>query len=214
MDEFGVLVESIGFKAHGKSAPMAHLKSKPKSNYSFNSGFPENIGVSPANASKSSLHNDSFVDDLDGIFMSKSNISSIGNYQSQKSQNFFDVGNDIFGASFSDLKPPTASSGTVDLDSVFDFDRSSSKHGSKRYDDLLTSTPRKKDAIDDLLGNFGSKSQSLKSDGEVNGSQFDDLIPGFGGSSPSSNGSSNNRYVISVEELDLKFCFLFFDKLA
>lgn len=202
MDEFGVLVESIGFKAHGKSAPMAHLKSKPSSNYSFSGGFPENIGVSPANASKSSLHNDSFVDDLDGIFMSKSNISSNGNNQFQKPQNFFDDGNDIFGSSFPDVKPPTASSGTVDLDSVFDFNRPSSKHGLKRYDDLLTSTPRKKDAIDDLLGNFGSQSQSFKSDGEENGSQFDDLIPGFGGSSPSSNGSANNGYVISVGELD------------
>lgn len=192
MDEFGVLVESIGFKAHGKSAPMAHLKSKPKSNYSFNSGFPENIGVSSANSSKSSLHNDFFVDDLDGIFKSKSNISSNGNNQSQKSQNFLDDGNDIFGASFSDLKPPAASSGTGNLDSAFDFNRSSSKHGSKSSDDLLTSTPRKNDAIDDLLGNFGSKSQSFKSDGELNGSQFDDLIPGFGGSSLSSKGSANN----------------------
>lgn len=189
-------MESIGFKAHGKSAPMAHLKSEPKSNYSFNSDFPQNRGVSSANSSKASVLNDSIVDDLDGSFGSKSNISSNGNNYSQKPHSYFDDSNDIFGRSFSNLKPQPASQGSVDLDSVFDFNHSNTKHSSNFYDDLLISTAQKSDSIDDLFGNFGSKSESLKSAGPVNASQFDDLVPGFGGSSPSSNGSPKNGYGI------------------
>ncbi|XP_027092048.1 uncharacterized protein [Coffea arabica] len=181
MDEFGVLVESIGFKSQRNSAPMAHLKSKPKTNLSVNDGFPD---ISSANASRSSFYdnNDYFVDDLDGIFQSNRNNYS----SSKKSQNFFDGGDDIFdGGSFLNSKPQK---GIIDFDSVFDLKNSNSKSSSNFHgDDLLTSGPRKGDALDDFFGN-------LKKGGEEKGSQYDDLIPGFEGTSPSrSNDPGNTR---------------------
>ncbi|KAK6115593.1 hypothetical protein DH2020_007862 [Rehmannia glutinosa] len=136
MDEFGVLVESIGFRAHGKSAPMAKLKPKPKSHFTPHS-----------TVHASSLDNSYSlpVDELDGIFRS--------NGQSQI-----------------------------------------------------------RDPVDDLFGNFGlnfSGNQEKKAPG------FDDLIPGFGGASPSknrvssetkSNGRPANSSSIMVDDP-----FLFFE---
>ncbi|KAK6131524.1 hypothetical protein DH2020_034731 [Rehmannia glutinosa] len=166
---------SIGFKAHGKSAPMAKLKPKPESHFADNTSI-----NSPAFNDSSSLP----VDELDGIFKSNLNIDKTG-----ESQNFLG-GDDIFGG-------PVSSSnryGEIDLESVLN---SSSKRandsnsnlrdsvGSNAYDDLLGSESRQNDSVDDLLGSFGVSSSEKQ---ENKGSGFDDLIPGFGGAGSSNEG--------------------------
>lgn len=191
MDQFGVLVESIGFKSQVKSAPLADLKGKNN----INNGFPRNLGYNSDFNTKPSSNsaNGSFVDDFGGVFGSN-------NTQKTQNSNGFD---DVFGGS-----------NMYDLDSVF---KGSSNSGAKSSasgfydngDDIfggfpgsgsmkfgnMTSPPKRDDSIDDLLGSFGdmgSKSNGMRKKSgnlEKNGSEFDDdLIPGFGGSSPSSNG--------------------------
>lgn len=181
-------MESIGFKSQRNSAPMAHLKSKPKTNFSFSNGFPD---ISSANESGSSFYdnNDSFVDDLDGIFQSNRNNYS----SSKKSQNFFDAGDDIFhGGSFSNSKPQK---GKIDFDLVFDLKNSNFKSSSNFHgDDLLTSGPREGDALDDFFGN-------LKKGGTEKGSQYDDLIPGFEGTSLSRSNDSGNTRMASESKI-------------
>ncbi|KAI3460561.1 hypothetical protein Pfo_017224 [Paulownia fortunei] len=175
MDEFGVLVESIGFRAHGKSAPMAKLKPKPKSHFTAHSTV------------NTWLHDDSYslpVDELDGIFRSNVNIS-----KTRQSQNIF-VDDDIFGG-------PVSSSnqyGGIDLESVFlssnnrknnssNLDSRNSV-GSNAYDDLLGSKSKQRDPVDDLFGSFGPNSSGKR---EKKGPGLDVLIPGFEGASPSKN---------------------------
>ncbi|XP_028060077.1 uncharacterized protein LOC114263693 [Camellia sinensis] len=59
MDEFGVLVESTGFKAQGKSTPIADLKTKTNTNnggsqnFGINSSF--DLKPTPVNQSKSEI---------------------------------------------------------------------------------------------------------------------------------------------------------------
>ncbi|CAA3009895.1 Hypothetical predicted protein [Olea europaea subsp. europaea] len=191
MDEFGVLVESIGFKALGKSAPMAKLKSKPNFS-SSNNGFSQSIGINSTTPNDSSSF---VVDDLDGIFRSNASISN------RKSHNHFDD-DDIFGGHFSS----TNQSGGIDLDSVFKSSSNSSNYknsfGSNGHDDLLGSTPRRRDSVDDLFGNLGTKSSGLKGKKEENGPQFDDLIPGFGATNPSNNGAYSDTKQSSDHSLN------------
>ncbi|KAK6114920.1 hypothetical protein DH2020_007189 [Rehmannia glutinosa] len=187
MDEFGVLVESIGFKAHGKSAPMAKLKPKPESHFADKTSI-----NTPAFNDSSSLP----VDELDGIF--KSNLSID---KTRESQNSFGD-DDIFGG-------PVSSSnryGEIDLESVLNSSNNRANDsnsnlrnsvGSNAYDDMLGSQSRQNDSVDDLLGSFGVSSSEKQ---ENKGSGFDDLIPGFGGASSSNEGyffleSSQGRQV-------------------
>ncbi|KAI3464551.1 hypothetical protein Pfo_021214 [Paulownia fortunei] len=172
MDEFGGLVESIGFKAHGKSAPMAKLKPKSKSHFTADSS----INTSSLDDS-SSLP----VDELDGIFKSNFNIN-----KTPQSQNFFG-GDDIFGG-------PVSSSnqyGGIDLESVLNDSSNRTNNsnsnskisvGSNAYDDLLGLHSKQSDSVDDFLGSFGVNSSGKQ---ENKGSGFEDLIPGFGGARPS-----------------------------
>lgn len=164
MDEFGVLVESMGFKPHGKSAPMAFLKSKPQSNLSFTNGFPQDINIAPKN--------DFFVDDLDGIFQPR---------KSRSTSNFLYDSNEFFGGMSSSSKAVGGNQGDNDLDSVFSFSSSSYAEKVNSNDDLLTSSPKKTDGIDALLGDF-AKADFVQRDVEDNRFKSDDLIPGFASS--------------------------------
>ncbi|KAL7246190.1 hypothetical protein ACSBR2_001340 [Camellia fascicularis] len=216
MDEFGVLVESIGFKSQVKSTPLADLKSK---NNKINNGFPRYLGIHSGFDSKSSpvynsnSINGSFNLDLDGIFRST---------RTQKDQNFgnFDGFDDVFGGPINTSKPSAGGDG-FDLDSIFKGSNNfgvkstvyniddddifggiarSKSLGSGNYDDVFGSiaSPSKQSAqVDDLLGDFGG--MGLRSNGsgkksekvEKNAREFDDLIPGFGGSSHSRNGGNS-----------------------
>ncbi|CAK9152007.1 unnamed protein product [Ilex paraguariensis] len=227
MDEFGVLVESIGFKTPVKSAPMANLKGKTY----LNNGFPQNLGLNsgfntkpssinrPKSAQNSDSINGSFVDDLDGFLRSNNR---------QATQNFggFD---DIFGgpisnSNSSDCHVGGGNGSIFDLDSMHKGSTNSNSNsksklyghggdddifgeftGSKgpvsgNYDDVfgsMASPPRQSDSVDDLLGDFGgmglNSNDSKRNSGkaEEKGSGFDGLIPGFGGSSPSSIGEKS-----------------------
>lgn len=194
MDQFGVLVESIGFKSQVKSAPLADLKGKND----INNGFPRNLGYNSDFNTKPSSNsaNGSFVDDFGGVFGSNNTLKT-------QNLNGFD---DVFGGS-----------NMYDFDSVFKgFSNSGAKSSASGFydkgDDIfggfpdpgsmnfgnMTSTPKQDDSIDDLIGSFGdigSKPNGLRKHSgnmEKNGSEFnDDLIPGFGGSSPSSNGAKS-----------------------
>ncbi|GMP46800.1 hypothetical protein CsSME_00014825 [Camellia sinensis var. sinensis] len=216
MDEFGVLVESIGFKSPVKSTPLADLKSK---NNKINNGFPRNLGIHSGFDSKSSpvynsnSINGSFNLDLDGIFRST---------RTQKDQNFgnFDGFDDVFGGPINTSKPSAGGDG-FDLDSIFKGSNNfgvkstvyniddddifggiarSKSLGSGNDDDVFGSfsSPSKQSAqVYDLLGDFGG--MGLRSNGsgkksgkvEKNARDFDDLIPGFGGSSHSRNGGNS-----------------------
>ncbi|CAL5384819.1 unnamed protein product [Camellia sinensis] len=216
MDEFGVLVESIGFKSPVKSTPLADLKSK---NNKINNGFPRNLGIHSGFDSKSSpvynsnSINGSFNLDLDGIFRST---------RTQKDQNFgnFDGFDDVFGGPINTSKRSAGGDG-FDLDSIFKGSNNfgvkstvyniddddifggiarSKSLGSGNYDDVFGSfsSPSKQSAqVYDLLGDFGG--MGLRSNGsgkksgkvEKNARDFDDLIPGFGGSSHSRNGGNS-----------------------
>ncbi|KAF5955005.1 hypothetical protein HYC85_007861 [Camellia sinensis] len=217
MDEFGVLVESIGFKSPVKSTPLADLKSK---NNKISNGFPRNLGIHSGFDPKSSpvynsnSINGSFNLDLDGIF---------GSTRTQKGQNFvnFDGFDDVFGGPINTSKPSAGGDG-FDLDSIFkgsnnfgvkstvyNYDDDddifggiarSKSLGSGNNDDVFGSiaSPSKQSAqVDDLLGDFGG--MGLRSNGsgkksvkvEKNAREFDDLILGFGGSSHSRNGENS-----------------------
>ncbi|KAI3689086.1 hypothetical protein L2E82_47034 [Cichorium intybus] len=155
MDQFGVLVESIGFKAHGKSsAPLADLKGTNKPNHNSN-GFPGDIGLnadfSSYNRSQSSYNpNPSLnVDDLDGIFRSNSS-----NDRKPPNSGF----DDVFGGFHSGANG-------IDLDSVFKVSKSNKydddddvfglKKKSSESSSVDHSAFKKTNSIDDLVGNFG-----------------------------------------------------------
>lgn len=208
MDQFGVLVESIGFKAQGRSTPLADLKGKTTPTTTAPADrFPPSTKSSSFNSSF--VNGSSFVDDLDGIFRSNST-------NHRKSQNApatdFD---DIFGDPNVNFKPSSGGS-MFDLDSVFKGSSNLGSrlddddifggmpglksYGSNNFDDMLFGgVPKNGDSVNDLLGNFGGI--GLKSNGSNrnnsekkqldNGLKSDDLIPGFGGSSPSSNGAKS-----------------------
>lgn len=175
MDEFGVLVQSIGFKAHGKSAPMAKSKVKPNSHFSGSGG----ISTSSFNDS-SSLP----VDELDGIFRSNVSIHNSG-----QPQNFFGD-DDVFGGTVSG----SGQYGAIDLESVLNSSNFGNSDGGLHsrtsvgfdvFDDFPGAKTKKSDPVEDLIGNFGVNYTGKP---EEKGSGFDDLIPGFGGANSSENG--------------------------
>ncbi|KAL8467078.1 hypothetical protein ACS0TY_035966 [Phlomoides rotata] len=172
MDEFGVLVESIGFRAPGKSAPMAKLKPKPRSHFT-----PPSTVNTPSFDDSYSLP----VDELDGIFRSNVNIG-----KSLQSQNTF-VDDDIFGVSSSQQY------GGIDFESVLSGPNArenlssnlglgaKNSVGSNAYDDLFGSKSKQVDPVDDLLGSFGLNSSAKQ---EKRAPELDEFIPVFRGASP------------------------------
>ncbi|XP_047341396.1 auxilin-related protein 2-like [Impatiens glandulifera] len=185
MDEFGVLVESIGFRAGGKSAPLADLKSEAKSSSSSSSSLVNNP---PKQVYSSKSGNGSFDIDLDGFF---------GSNNDRKTQNH-DGFDDIFGQpikssskdglnfNFAKKKPvlndmfsgiPTSKKATPPVEDDDDF--------------WMNSAPKYQSAPDDdMFGNFvGSASNTGEKDFE------NDLLPGFS----SSTSSARNEGVDSKE---------------
>ncbi|PSS19899.1 Auxilin-related protein [Actinidia chinensis var. chinensis] len=209
MDEFGVLVESIGFKAQGRSAPMSDLKSQTKfsnggSNFGINSGFDAKptSGNRPKSAYNSNSRNGSFDVDLDGFFRS-------GNDRKATNSGDFDGFDDVFGGPIMASKPSggdgfdfdsvlTGSSNISNNgdDDVFGVFKSSTKVHNDDVFGSMGSFSNPSAPVGDLLGNFGGLgfgSNGLKKKSgkvEKNDSGFDDLIPGFGGRSPSRNGEN------------------------
>lgn len=158
MDEFGVLVESIGFKAQGKSAPLSDLKTKSR-NLGLNSGF---TPKPPSNSANGSFNNNSGgFDAFDDVFG--------GTVRKPSGGVGFDLGfifngstNNVSGNSFV----------YDDDDDIFGV----MPKKSAQMEDLFGS-----------FGGIGLGSNGARKV-ETKGQGFDDLIPGFGGTGSSRNG--------------------------
>ncbi|KAL7594748.1 hypothetical protein Lser_V15G31107 [Lactuca serriola] len=212
MDQFGVLVESIGFKAHGKSsAPLADLKGTNKPNNNSN-GFPGDIGLnqdfSSFNRSKSGYNSNPSlnVDDLDGIFRSNSSNDM------KPPNSAFD---DVFGGVHSGANG-------IDLDSVFkvsnsnNYDDDDDVFGLKKSSSGASSVDhhafKKTHSIDDLLGNFGGmgvKSNAPRNNSggkQANASKSNDLLGNLNGNGVKLNGPkkvSVNKQETAFDSADL-----------
>lgn len=187
MDQFGVLVESIGFKSQSRSTPLADLKGKTNVNNGFSSNLDFN-SKPPSNSGDGS--------GFGGVFRSNDGL---------KTQDFngFD---DVFGGSnmydldsvFKGSNNLGAKSGSLDdSDDIFGVFSGSNTSDSKNFNNVfgkIPPPPKQNDLNDDLLGGFsniGSEPNGVNG-GAVymsnNGSGFNDFIPGFVGSSGSRDG--------------------------
>ncbi|KAK9110241.1 hypothetical protein Sjap_018301 [Stephania japonica] len=221
MDDIpGLLTRDFGFRAQGKSAPMASSRAG-NANLGFGSGgdarSSSNRGGSVWNSTPAG--GGSFLDDHDSLFGASgekkmSGLEGLGAY------------GDLFGGPAKSAKQSEARGGSgagsvFDYDSVFQgtasdsgarsssmpvfdkpvydddgFDGAQGQKGSSsvNYDDIFSSSmsgrSKQSDHFDDFLENLGKKEPESSSNGrkfgnvERNVSDFDDLIPGFGGSSP------------------------------
>ncbi|KAL0699820.1 hypothetical protein Bca4012_055942 [Brassica carinata] len=209
MDEFGVLTERYGIKPQGKSAPMAASKRPPNNPQSWKNLGGANPKSTSYNLSGSNEGDDVFFtssstnmngpsssggfDDFDDVFAglnkpstkSSSSLSDdlmfpnfgrssgMKTSSSSSAQGFDDA--DLFGA----VMPASKSSVSVGNDDIFGSSFSSSaKQDASGVDDLLGD-----------MGGFGLESKSLNQNSSgKNG--FDELIPGFGGSSQTTTSKS------------------------
>ncbi|KAK9111547.1 hypothetical protein Scep_019066 [Stephania cephalantha] len=230
MDEIpGLLTRDFGFRAQGKSAPMASSRGG-NANLGFGSGgdarSSSNRGRSTWNSTPAG--GSSFLDDHDSLF----GASGGGGDGEKKTSGLEGLGvyGDVFGGPAKSAKQSEGRGGGGGAGSFFDYDsvfqgttsdsgaRSSSmpvfdkpvydddgfdgapgQRGSSsvNYGDMFSSSssamssrPKQSDHFDDLLENLGKKGPESSSNGKNFGnaerevSDFDDLIPGFGGSSP------------------------------
>ncbi|KAM7514749.1 hypothetical protein LguiA_004332 [Lonicera macranthoides] len=201
MDQFDVLVESIGFKSQGRSStPIADLKGKTGIK---NGLYHHQQNLGKTNSKSSSMNsssfdfNSSFVDDLDGIFRSTSNsrkqetsnsngfddLFGVPNLNSKPSDNgsMFDLDSVFKGSS--NLGTKTSSSPLYDgVDDIFGGIAGSNKSTSVNYDNVfgnVASSAKKSDGLDDLFGSFGGMGSKSNGLSKNSGFNSDDLIPGF-----------------------------------
>lgn len=211
MDDFGVLTEQYGLKPQGKSAPMAASKRAPSSttngrNFGFDSGSDRKPNSNSSNPSRNS-------NSAIGSWLDNNDIFPQSNSKPKPQTSFgLDDDYDIFGGFPKPQKQSSSSNHSnggspIDYDSIFsnpggksppmnlyDDDIFGGMSGSKakispnsNQDDVFASFSSPHASSDDLLGDFGGVGMTGKSSSK-NEAGFDDLIPGFGGSSPSNNG--------------------------
>ncbi|KAK9271204.1 hypothetical protein L1049_026794 [Liquidambar formosana] len=216
MDEFGTLTESFGIKPQGKSAPMAASRrpTNPNTTGTPNFGFVSGVDAAKQHRNSNS-GGGSFLGDPDVLFRSSGNqkTQNYGNsdgfgdifggpIKNSKQSNGPSFDYDSIFNNFSDSS--TKSSLSVHDKLVYDDDddifgvsalKSSAPAKNNNVFGSFASSSNQTAPIDDLLGNFGrmqSESNILGRNGsgnvEENVNGFDDLIPGFGGSSPPKNG--------------------------
>ncbi|KAL1820236.1 hypothetical protein ACET3Z_015105 [Daucus carota] len=192
MDQFGVLVESIGFKSQNRSTPLADLKGKTHGNNGFSSNLGFNSKPSPSSVDGSGL---------DGFFVSN-NVSKAQNYDGFdvfNGSNEYDLDSIFKGSNNSAAKPGFVQ----DSDDIFNVFSGPKYMGEKNYDNVFVKIPpppKANDLNDDLLGGFddmGLKPNSVQNDSvyvSKNDSGFDDLILGFeeGGASRKREKSETN----------------------
>ncbi|KAB1200526.1 Auxilin-related protein 1 [Morella rubra] len=197
MDEFEVLTERFGLKPQGKSAPMAASKGPTSSSNVQSPNFGFDSGLNPKSSSyssRSSPHSTTISQNFGG-FDDYSDLLVGGPSKSTKqSNNSFDY--DSIFSNNSTARP----SFIYDNDDIFGGMPGLKSSVSIKNDDVFASfaTPPKQSApIEDLLGNLGGREANSKSssrNGSVHSeSDFDDLIPGFGGSSSPYNGNTTNQ---------------------
>ncbi|KAG2711498.1 hypothetical protein I3760_04G079200 [Carya illinoinensis] len=218
MNDFENLIPTdLGFKPQGKAAPMSASKSSSSSS---------NLRSSRTRPSSNSF------DDRDYLFTSAG--------PQHRPHDFGSEFGDLFGsARFSTKSESTATTTSLNFDNlrdsgapkssarpvydkpVYDDDIFDGVPGLKtsssraKYEDVFASvsasSPKGRDALDDLLAGFGKLERESKGSG-VRGSEkevkgmpagFDDLIPGFGGTSapserPTSQASRSSEPSVSA----------------
>ncbi|CAL1412513.1 unnamed protein product [Linum trigynum] len=209
MDEFGVLTERFGLKPQGKSAPMAASK-RPNSataapTRNFSSGSPVNSQSSPPYTSTAAHGSNSF-----NGFTVGGTGDLFGNHKAQSFGGSTD-GLEVFGGFDKGSKQSNGGSSSFDYNSIFSGPNHSNAESSLENDDIFcgglkssnastnddlfgsyASKPKQAVPIDDLLGNFGSKSgSSLNRKGS---SEFDVLVPGFNSSRTSEKGTTKSSF--------------------
>lgn len=191
MDDFGIFARDLGFRPSGKSAPM-----KPSG---YGSERP------PAKTTSSSMFSD---DQFGDVFGGPPKYSSTSNMTSSSE---FDY-DSIFKNNESKRKvdEPVYDKPVYD-DDIFDGlpglkSKSMSSSGGNYEENVfagMSSGQRKVsggDQFDDLLGNLGRRDKGEpKQNVRTSPGDFDDLLPGFGSSSPS------NRYCLYLHCLYLLF---------
>ncbi|XWS36649.1 hypothetical protein CRYUN_Cryun20dG0103300 [Craigia yunnanensis] len=196
MDDFpGLLAKDFGIKPQGKSAPIAPPRNSSSGpHYGFRSDFTRS---SSGNA-KSSSNSIFDYQDRDGL-MFNDVYGGPPKYSSESRATTAETSSFDYDSFFKDPKPPVFDKPVYD-DDLFDGlpgIKSSSAASAAKYDDVFTISgspppPKHKSLnsspIDDLLGNLGRKeteteTKSEKVKVEKDAPLFDDLLPGFGGSS-------------------------------
>ncbi|KAI3682549.1 hypothetical protein L1987_82605 [Smallanthus sonchifolius] len=193
MDEFGKLSKDFGFRPQGKSAPM-----KP-------SGGDRRSRPASSSTTFATDGNDMFNDAFGGPPKYTNS-----NWKSTSSRSDFDydsISKDWESANNNEMKSnPKSSNSPVYDKPLYDDDafdglpginsKSVSSSASPRYEDnvlasMTTSPPnqsQQSDQFDDLLGNLGrtEKAEPARHRSDKSSGGLDDLIPGFGSSSPAS----------------------------
>ncbi|TYH79642.1 hypothetical protein ES332_D03G077800v1 [Gossypium tomentosum] len=217
MDEFGVLTERYGLKPQGKSVPMSQGKRSTATaaatattdwGFGFDSGSNRNpMSFSSKSSRNSGPSNGSLLDDHD--FFPKQNSRNFfglgddfGGFQNAttKQSNTSNNNSSSNGSSF-DLASMLLNSGSISsyansyvVDDLFGgMPVSQNANNDDDFGSFVSST-RQMGSAGDLLGDFSGVAAKLKSssrngswDSANNEAGVDDLIPGFGASSPSVN---------------------------
>ncbi|KAL8146757.1 auxilin-related protein 1-like isoform X2 [Apium graveolens] len=185
MDDLGIFARDLGYKPSGKSAPMKSAgigsdrsSPSPFSDDQFSDVFggPPKYSSSNSNANAASSMS-SF--DYDSIFKNEAKVEAKSKWDSAPSDPVYDkpvYDDDIFDG-LPGLKSKSESSSSKFEENVFGNVVSSPKKFSSG------------DHFDELLGNLNrkEKAEPKKKNISRTASDFDDLLPGFGSSSP------NNR---------------------
>lgn len=185
MDDFGMLAKDFGYRPQGKNAPM------------------KSTGVDRRSRPNSSFNSDG--NDMNNDVFSGSTKYTNNNSKSTSSMSDFDY-DSIFNNSNSnnDVKSkPRASNSNSNNSPVYDkpvyddddddiFDglpgMKSKQVNSVGDVDIFASIPKQSDQFDDLLGSLGrsTKAEPIRQRSDKSPGGLDDLIPGFGSSSPAS----------------------------
>ncbi|KAD3336171.1 hypothetical protein E3N88_31690 [Mikania micrantha] len=193
MDEFGMLAKDFGFRPQGKSAPMkpsgGDRRSRPASSSTTftadgNDLFHDVFGGPPKYTNSNSKSTSSISDfDYGSIFKDSISASNNETKTKFKSSNlpvfdkpvYDDDMLDVLPGTNSKSEPSSASAGYED--NIFTSVASSLRKQSQRSDQF-----------DDLLGNLGRREKAEPTSHHTDRSSkgLDDLISGFGSSSPAS----------------------------
>lgn len=210
MDQFGVLVENYGIKPQGKSAPMAAVKSGIKTHDSKTTNSSKSARNTSSSWDKSPTvgHNDPIGFDFATRPQNSGNFADFGDgFLDNSGNNVLDIESMLRESMNIGSKASTQTRNLNDFDDIFGGFSSASTRNAMPVgcsDDLLSSTPRKADAVDELLGNLGRTGlnytgQNTRNSNGNKRNQFlnddhGDLIPGFG-----SKQSSNDDFFGSPE---------------
>jgi hypothetical protein len=215
MDDFpGLLARDFGYKPQGKSAPMAPPRNTNSDNTNFNLGSGGSVHIRSSISNKSAPIFDDHVG-TDGLLFNNAFDGPL-KYSESRGGASTTTSSFDYDSIFKDQNSKSASLPVFDKpvydDDIFDglpgLKNSSTDGGSAsaapKFDNVFASVSsppnqhrrppaRESSPFDDLLGNLGKKETESKAESrkvEMDSTAFDDLLPGFGGSSS----PSVNRY--------------------